>query len=224
MSNSVPDQSFCPSGTTESSPALQCRVNVPKALRPGGTLELTTLDVAAKPGASNVRPGRKTWPVQPGTEVPGYSLREGPSVRPFGVDIGNKACGLEPPGWRSHPSYSSRGLARHERHPRIFLPPMTIPKGSQPRHTKGRNVRPQPDCCDPSGIGWLLSFSGGIARGALNPRLLWLTMASPSSDLSRGQAALIPNTKATGARPAFGKRPEALALLPRKSNCPPGRA
>ena len=224
MSNSILDFRFCPGGTTESSPALQCRVPVPKAVRPGGTLELTTLDVAAKPGASNVRPGRKTWPVQPGTEVPGYfqpSLREGPSVRPFGVDIGNKACGLEPPGWRSHPSYSSRGLARHERHPRIFRLPMTIPKGSQPRHTKGRSVLPQPDCCDPSGIGWLLSFSGGIARCALNPRLLWLTMASPSSDLSRGRATLIPITKATGARPPSAERPEALALL---SKCPLGRA
>ena len=94
--------SFVPGGTTESSPALQCRVPAPPAVRPGGTLEAPC--TCAHGGQPMLRPSCPSLPEvascaapqaslrdappfhhQPGTEVPGYfqpSLpgRRGPRV------------------------------------------------------------------------------------------------------------------------------------------------
>ncbi len=49
-------------------------------------------------------------------------------LSPSGIATGNETCAGEPPRWRSHPSHSSRGLARHERHPRIFPAPDDDPE------------------------------------------------------------------------------------------------
>ncbi len=57
-----PDFVICPGGTTESSPALQCRDFVSIAARPGGTLELAPKIDSPSPRASSVPPGREAYP------------------------------------------------------------------------------------------------------------------------------------------------------------------
>ena len=81
--------SFVPGGTTESRPALQCRVSAPPLRRvPEGRLKrlacappetgvsLLELPFHTRGGIvcrpSSVPPGREAFPHQPGTEVPGY--------------------------------------------------------------------------------------------------------------------------------------------------------
>ena len=89
---------FVPGGTVESSPALQCRVGVGKAARPGGTLEgRYSMPPRVRNGSSceataglqertcealqaSLRDATKGEPV-PGTEVPGYSQSSLPGRR-----------------------------------------------------------------------------------------------------------------------------------------------
>ena len=66
---------FVPVGTTESSPALQCRVPSPASSRPGGTLEAPrtcALAVASSTALQASLGDALPFPHQPGTEVPGY--------------------------------------------------------------------------------------------------------------------------------------------------------
>ena len=92
-----------------------------------------------------------------------------PRLIPFGVIRGTRAGGLERPGWQSHPSHSSRGLARHERHPRKSKASI--------RSRRDRSTLTADEfaflgpfvAAIPSGSSIRSEISGGVARCALTP-------------------------------------------------------
>ena len=100
-------------------------------------------------------------------------------LRPFEVVIENKvSLGLHPARWRSHLSHSSRGLARHARHPRNDPSPYPTLKGVADASGNASGI--------PSGCTAFLKNSGGVA--ALNHRLrFWPSLRLGSIQL-RGYA------------------------------------
>jgi hypothetical protein len=72
-----------PGGTIENSPAIYCRGQFRRELRPSGTLEIAMPDVSRKSFKRPIRDATH-WTGLPGNKLPGYfqkSLRDFPNSR-----------------------------------------------------------------------------------------------------------------------------------------------